>query len=105
MSRLRQVGLEVRGIPDCRAAYFGAFDPATMLCAGGSGLNTCLGDSGGPLVLKGHVVGITSFGRDCGRWPGVYARVDWLSGWIRSVTRRKLLRHRAGDRATAGAGL
>jgi len=104
VSRLRQVGLEVRGIPDCQAAYFGAFDPATMLCAGGSGLNTCLGDSGGPLVFEGRLVGITSFGRGCGRWPGVYARVDGLAGLIRSVIRREKLSHQAGDRVTAGDG-
>lgn len=42
-----------------------------MLCAGGTGENTCNGDSGGPLILRNAgtgeavVVGVTSHGPDC----------------------------------------
>ena len=94
VDRLRQVEVEVRSTADCQAAYFGAFDPATMLCAGGQGRDTCAGDSGGPLVFDGRLIGITSFGRGCGRWPGVYARADRLAGWLETTVRRDTLRHR-----------
>ena len=57
-----------------------------MLCAGiqGGGTDTCGGDSGAPLIIPGSnpdqdtVVGIVSFGSECGRpdKPGVYARVS-----------------------------
>jgi trypsin len=62
----------------------GAFDPATMLCAGypQGGTDTCQGDSGGPLLTpagdgKLRLVGATSFGAGCAQAgkPGVYARL------------------------------
>lgn len=51
---------------------------SSMICAGSDGENvadTCQGDSGGPLVCNGALVGVTSFGKECGRIkkPGVYA--------------------------------
>ena len=94
VDRLRRVDLEVRSIDDCRAAYFGSFTPSTMLCAGGGGKDTCAGDSGGPLVLGDRLIGITSFGRGCGHFPGVYARVDGLAAWIGSTIERDSVRHR-----------
>jgi len=60
------------------------FDPVTQVCAGypGGGVDACQGDSGGPLFvedLTGRqiLVGVTSFGRGCGRPQslGVYARL------------------------------
>lgn len=73
-----------------------------QLCAGdyeNGGKDTCQGDSGGPLQLTPDevdcvktfplpvIVGITSFGRDCGRKmaPGVYTRVSRYVGWIESI--------------------
>ncbi|CAH2060917.1 unnamed protein product, partial [Iphiclides podalirius] len=73
-----------------------------QLCAGdyeNGGRDTCQGDSGGPLqVMIDRVdcvntfplhtlVGVTSFGRDCGRKmaPGVYTRVSRYVEWIESV--------------------
>lgn len=64
-----------------------------MICAGGTGQDTCSGDSGGPLILrdsKGNpsfdrVVGIVSFGpKECGQQgvPGVYTRISQLRSWI-----------------------
>lgn len=94
VGHLRQVELEVRSLEDCRAAYFGAFDPATMLCAGGSGRDTCSGDSGGPLVSGGRLIGVTYFGRGCGNWPGVYTRVDRLAHGIEVMIGRDRARHR-----------
>lgn len=73
-----------------------------QLCAGDyehGGRDTCQGDSGGPLqVMEDRVdclktfplhkvVGVTSFGRDCGRKmaPGVYTRVSRYIEWIEKV--------------------
>ncbi|KAG6448283.1 hypothetical protein O3G_MSEX005412 [Manduca sexta] len=73
-----------------------------QLCAGDyehGGKDTCQGDSGGPLQVMEEkvdclrsfplhrVVGVTSFGRDCGRRmaPGVYTRVSKYVSWIESV--------------------
>ncbi|CAK1546834.1 unnamed protein product [Leptosia nina] len=73
-----------------------------QMCAGdyeNGGKDTCQGDSGGPLqYMEDHVdclntfplhvlVGVTSFGRDCGRRmaPGVYTRVSKYIDWIESI--------------------
>lgn len=62
----------------------GAFDQATMICAGNDRQGTCDGDSGGPLLFDGVQVGITSWGnRDCGDPPDVFTRVSAYSTWIR----------------------
>lgn len=70
------------------------FDPATMVCAGGAGPDTCAGDSGGPLMvprLGGFtLVGVTSWGNDpCGQGaiPGVYTRLGApaINSWVRSI--------------------
>ncbi|CAK6950808.1 granzyme A-like [Scomber scombrus] len=59
-----------------------------MICAGSDGKNqadTCQGDSGGPLLCNGALVGVTSFGQQCGliKKPGVYTflsqkQLDWI---------------------------
>lgn len=73
-----------------------------QLCAGDylhGGRDTCQGDSGGPLQYMPDkvecvkdfplhtVVGVTSFGRDCGRKlaPGVYTRVWKYLDWIENI--------------------
>lgn len=73
-----------------------------QICAGDyqhGGRDTCQGDSGGPLQIMEDrvdcihnfplhkIVGVTSFGRDCGRKmsPGVYTRVSAYVGWIESI--------------------
>jgi len=79
-------------------SYGAAFQPTTMVCAGGyptappsvpdRANDTCQGDSGGPLAvdLSGRrvIVGVTSWGYDCGdpRYPGVYAKVSAARDWI-----------------------
>lgn len=73
-----------------------------QICAGDyehGGKDTCQGDSGGPLQVMEErvdcvntfplhkIVGITSFGRDCGRKmaPGIYIRVSKYIEWIESI--------------------
>jgi secreted trypsin-like serine protease len=49
------------------------------LCAFGKARDACQGDSGGPLVRAGGepvLVGVVSWGTDCGVNGGVYARID-----------------------------
>lgn len=73
-----------------------------MMCAGDyeqGGRDTCQGDSGGPLQIMvdkvdcintfplHKLVGVTSFGRDCGRKyaPGVYNKVSRYVEWIENI--------------------
>ncbi|CAK9807486.1 TRYP7 [Anthophora quadrimaculata] len=61
-----------------------------QVCYGFSqgGRDTCKGDSGGPLVNNFTVIGVTSWGADCGEAgsPGVYTDVVALVGWIKNKT-------------------
>ncbi|TWW60310.1 Granzyme A [Takifugu flavidus] len=57
-----------------------------MICAGSENKDTCQGDSGGPLLCNGALVGVTSFGRRCGRFPGVYAYItEEHLRWIKNT--------------------
>lgn len=64
-----------------------------MICAGWYGKNkadTCKGDSGGPIVCNGALVGVTSFGEECGlkNKPGVYAFLTKHHlKWIKKTTK------------------
>jgi len=64
-----------------------------QICAGSPGRDTCQGDSGGPLQINLEapycmqaVVGITSYGRECGiGHPAVYTKVSHYIPWIESI--------------------
>jgi len=68
-----------------------------MMCAlSGDGQDACQGDSGGPLIKtrddddKNDVLlGIVSWGVDCGIYPGVYSRVSSQLEWIKGVVELK----------------
>lgn len=83
---------------DCATAYGTDFVASSMVCAGDledGGEDACDGDAGGPLVVDGPgpqllQMGIFSWGggdpvsTSCAHpdYPGVYARVTALFGWI-----------------------
>lgn len=70
--------------------YHGKLDHVTdnMFCAGEGREDSCRGDSGGPAVIDGNLVGIVSFGLECGseEFPGVYTRVYVYRDWIAEKT-------------------
>ncbi|XP_060927084.1 granzyme A-like [Limanda limanda] len=65
-----------------------------MICAGSTVENeadTCVGDSGGPLVCSGGLVGVTSFGAECGQIdkPGVYSYLtEEKLKWIKETMKK-----------------
>jgi len=75
----------------CSMSYTGI--TKKMLCAGKrfGGKDACQGDSGGPLVRQipeanmHELVGVTSWGVNCAKYPGVYARVSQELHWIKKV--------------------
>ena len=59
-----------------------------MMCAGRASVDACRGDSGSPLILENVFkqdlqVGLVSWGRGCGTYPGVYTRISKVFPWIR----------------------
>ncbi|XP_003472158.1 chymotrypsinogen B-like [Cavia porcellus] len=87
--KLQQGVLPLVSSNACRN-YWGDFCNK-ILCAGGSGVSSCMGDSGGPLVCqKGGVwnlVGTVSGGSgDCSTsTPALYGRVTALVSWVRQT--------------------
>ncbi|KAF2886667.1 hypothetical protein ILUMI_19506 [Ignelater luminosus] len=61
----------------------------TMLCAGHpkGGRDACQFDSGGPMLDRSLLIGIISWGLDCGvkKQPGVYTKVSFYKKWIINV--------------------
>lgn len=63
-----------------------------QICAGVpnvGGKDSCTGDSGGPLTVDGVLVGIVSYGEDCGKaeYPGVYSNIAEYRNWIEELIR------------------
>lgn len=89
-STLQWAELEIFSMKECRKRH-GSIISDTMLCAGvpEGGKGQCSGDSGSPLVVNGKQVGVVSWSiKPCAVYPfpGVYAKVSALRGWIRTVT-------------------
>jgi secreted trypsin-like serine protease len=64
---------------DCAWGVYKGKTTGDNLCAYGKGQDACQGDSGGPLIRAGGepvLVGIVSWGIDCGKNAGVYVRID-----------------------------
>ncbi|XP_039207961.1 transmembrane protease serine 12-like isoform X1 [Crotalus tigris] len=78
-----------------RYDWYGGAITMNMFCAGSEGgaVDSCQGDSGGPLmcyirdVTHYYLVGITSFGRGCGRPnnPGIYVRLVNYRNWLKTL--------------------
>lgn len=87
-ARKQQVEMPILTGAQCTAMYNGQVAPASQICAGDEnvGLGACQGDSGGPFSYevdgKHTVVGIVSWGYDCGQGT-VYTRVSFFLNWIR----------------------
>ncbi|XP_020819346.1 chymotrypsinogen A-like [Phascolarctos cinereus] len=88
--KLQQASLPLLSNTQCKK-YWGNDIKDSMICAGASGVSSCMGDSGGPLVCqKDDVwfqVGIVSWGSSvCSTSsPGVYARVTELLPWVQET--------------------
>ncbi|XP_051703259.2 chymotrypsinogen A isoform X1 [Oryctolagus cuniculus] len=89
-NKLQQATLPLLSNTQCRK-YWGTQITDLMVCAGASGVSSCMGDSGGPLVCQKNgawtLVGIVSWGSDtCSTSsPGVYARVTKLVSWVQEI--------------------
>ncbi|XP_015687330.1 transmembrane protease serine 12 [Protobothrops mucrosquamatus] len=78
-----------------RYDWYGGAVTMNMFCAGSEGgaVDSCQGDSGGPLMCyirdatHYYLVGITSFGRGCGRPnnPGIYVRLVNYRNWLKTL--------------------
>ncbi|KAJ8785812.1 hypothetical protein J1605_006772 [Eschrichtius robustus] len=88
--KLQQATLPIVSNADCRK-YWGSKVTDMMICAGASGISSCMGDSGGPLVCQKDgawtLVGIVSWGSSrCGPFsPGVYTRITKFIPWVLGV--------------------
>ncbi|KAF4010538.1 hypothetical protein G4228_002279 [Cervus hanglu yarkandensis] len=88
--KLQQATLPILSNADCQE-FWGSKITDVMICAGASGISSCMGDSGGPLVCQKDgawtLAGIVSWGSSrCSPFlPGVYARVTKFIPWILEV--------------------
>ncbi|XP_006063396.1 chymotrypsinogen B [Bubalus bubalis] len=88
--KLQQAILPIVSNTDCRK-YWGSRVTDVMICAGASGVSSCMGDSGGPLVCHKDgawtLAGIVSWGSStCSTsTPAVYARVTALMPWVQET--------------------
>ncbi|KAI4572025.1 hypothetical protein MJG53_014131 [Ovis ammon polii x Ovis aries] len=88
--KLQQATLPILSNADCEE-FWGSKITDVMICAGASGISSCMGDSGGPLVCQKDgawtLAGIVSWGSSrCSPFlPGVYARVTKFIPWILEV--------------------
>lgn len=96
-TQLRAVSMPLRDDSTCRfvfASLDAFFDPVTMRCAGltsssGAAGDSCEGDSGGPLRvvrpgLPPMLIGVVSWGVNCGHYPGAYTRLETYRTWLRN---------------------
>lgn len=72
---------------DKKCGKYSSINHKKEFCAGHGKYDSCNGDSGGPIVYKDRLVGVVSWGKECGiahkGYPGVYAKPN-LS-WIKKI--------------------
>lgn len=91
---LRQAEVALIDDESCREIYGIDFDGSSMICAGdpAEGASACSGDRGGPLFAvddgRWVLLGVSSWGIGCdvSGFPGVFAEIAALWGWIHSLT-------------------
>uniref|UniRef100_A0A8C0QTH9 Chymotrypsinogen B-like n=1 Tax=Canis lupus dingo TaxID=286419 RepID=A0A8C0QTH9_CANLU len=88
--KLQQAALPLLSNAECKK-FWGSKITDVMICAGASGVSSCMGDSGGPLVCQKDgawtLVGIVSWGSG---WcnpssPGVYTLVTKFIPWVLEI--------------------
>lgn len=83
---IRMINIPGHSYKSCKAIYNNEITK-NMFCAGYLTKGTCVADAGGPAVAGNYLVGMTLFGRGCGkRYPGVYINVQRYISWIRHHT-------------------
>lgn len=77
----------------CTDLYGQGAVTSDMFCAGAyeGGKDACQFDSGGPIVKNSILIGIISWGGDCGNktQPGVYAKMSYFVRWLYEVERKE----------------
>jgi secreted trypsin-like serine protease len=88
-TKLMEVSMPILTDARCKARYGSMVNTDSTVCAGEYSVNSgaCQGDSGGPFVVKSDdgkwaIVGLTSWGRDCG-YGTIYTRVSYYLDWIK----------------------
>uniref|UniRef100_T1GEI2 Peptidase S1 domain-containing protein n=1 Tax=Megaselia scalaris TaxID=36166 RepID=T1GEI2_MEGSC len=83
--RLQGVYLDTISMKKCQDIYEDKKIYHGQICTYSEGKDTCRMDSGGPLVWNQQLLGIVSWGKDCGKkYPGVYISVPSYLKWIYS---------------------
>lgn len=87
---LQKGNLNIYATEECNSTdSYNGFISDGMICAAGQNevgfIDSCQGDSGGGLVCDDRLVGIASFGYQCGlsrAFPGVYTDINFFQNWI-----------------------
>lgn len=91
---LKVASVTIFDITRCNRVYGNL--PDKVICAGayGGGEDSCQGDSGGGLFCNKTLVGVISFGLECGNdlFPGVYTDIRNFRDWLRNAEISKGLR-------------
>ncbi|XP_070533270.1 chymotrypsinogen B-like isoform X2 [Ptychodera flava] len=103
---LQEASVPLINTNDCKPYFSPGEITSNMICAGyeDGGVDACQGDSGGPLVCESDgnwtLVGVTSWGRGCGRpqSPTVYTNVTLFMDWIQTTVRET-------NRTSVGSGV
>ncbi|CAO1370952.1 unnamed protein product [Diamesa tonsa] len=87
---LQKGNISIYSTKECNSTdSYNGFIRDGMICAAGENevgfIDSCQGDSGGGLICDNRLVGLASFGYQCGKsraYPGVYTDVQFFQNWI-----------------------